>query len=79
MEALLDSPSLILISEGERHREILGNLLHASAVTGNLLHDAQLAALLIEHGVNEIIIADEDFRRFPGLKVMNPFLGSARS
>jgi predicted nucleic acid-binding protein len=38
-----------------------------------LIFDAHIAALLIEHGVDEIITADEDFRRFPGLKVTNPF------
>lgn len=75
VEALLESPSVIVISEGERHREILDRLLTVSPLSGNLLHDAHIAALLIEHGVNEIITADEDFRRFPGLRVLNPFRG----
>ncbi len=79
VQTLLDSPSLILISEGERHRKILDTLLHTSSVTGNLIHDGHIAALPLEHGVNQIITADEDFRRFPGLKVTSPFLGSARS
>lgn len=73
VELLLDSPSVLVLSEGERHRRILGDLLRAAPVTGNLVHDAHIAALLLEHGVNEILTADEDFRRFPGLKVTNPF------
>ena len=73
VEVLLDSPSAVPIAEGARHREILRDLLHAVPLTGNVLHDAHIAALLIEHGVDEIITADEDFRRFPGLKVTNPF------
>jgi uncharacterized protein len=73
IEALLDSPSIMVISEGPRHRAILADLLQGAPVTGNLLHDAHIAALLIEHGVGEILTADDDFRRFRKLKVTNPF------
>jgi predicted nucleic acid-binding protein len=41
--------------------------------TGNLVHDAHIAAVLLEHGVHEIWTADRDFARFPGLKVHDPF------
>jgi predicted nucleic acid-binding protein len=71
---LLASPSLLVIAEGESHSRILGDLIRLSGATGNGLQDAHIAALLIEHAVDEIITADEDFRRFPGLKVTNPFL-----
>jgi toxin-antitoxin system PIN domain toxin len=70
---LLDSPSVVVLSEGERHAAILKDLLRTSSVTGNLIHDAHIAALLIEHGVEEILTADEDFRRFPKLRATNPF------
>lgn len=40
-------------------------------ITGNLVPDAQLAALAIEHGV-EVVSADSDFVRFPGLRWTNP-------
>jgi toxin-antitoxin system PIN domain toxin len=40
-------------------------------VTGNLVPDAQLAALAMEHGV-ELASADSDFQRFPGLRWINP-------
>lgn len=73
VESLLDSPSRVRLAEGERHREILAELLRTSAPEGNLLHDAHIAALLIEHGAYEIITADEAFRRFRRLKVVNPF------
>lgn len=42
-------------------------------VTGNLVPDAQLAALAIEHGV-EIVSADTDFLRFPGVRLVNPLV-----
>ena len=74
LENLLESPSVVLVREGDRHREILGDLLRNCHLTGNLLHGAHIAALLIEHGVGEIITGDEDFRRFRNLKVTNPFL-----
>lgn len=40
-------------------------------ISGNLVPDAQLAALAIEHGV-EIASADTDFMRFPGIRLTNP-------
>lgn len=70
---LLASPSVGLVTEGANHAVVLGKLLRASEATGNSIFDAHIAALLIEHGVDEIITADEDFRRFSGLKVTNPF------
>jgi len=75
IERLFDSPSSVMVSEGPRHREILSRLIQSHSMSGNLLHDAHIAALLLEHGVSEIITADEDFHRIRGLKVTNPFLG----
>lgn len=43
----------------------------AAEITGNLVPDAQLAALAIEHGV-QLASADTDFMRFPGLGWINP-------
>ncbi len=50
----------------------MNDLLRTSSTTGNLLHDAHTAALLVEQGVDEILTAGEGFRRFPRLKVSNP-------
>jgi predicted nucleic acid-binding protein len=71
--AILASPSLLLLSETDRHTEVLEAILSESEVTGNLVHDAHIVALCREHGVSEILTADGDFRRFPGIKVTNPF------
>lgn len=73
VRAILASPSVRLLTETDRHAEMLGTVLAGANVTGNLAHDAHIAALLLEHGVNEILTADDDFRRFPALKVTNPF------
>jgi toxin-antitoxin system PIN domain toxin len=41
------------------------------AVTGNLVPDALLAALALEHGLT-VLSADTDFARFPGVRAENP-------
>lgn len=71
---ILNSPSLHLLSETSVHHGILQEMLHSTPVTGNLIHDAHIAALCIEHGVSQIITGDNDFRRFSQLKVTNPFI-----
>lgn len=59
---------------GERHAEILGDLLVASKATGNLVPDAHLAALALEHGLT-LYSTDWDFAAFTGLSWIDP-LGS---
>lgn len=55
----------------ERHAEILGGLLRATGTGGNLVPDAHLAALAIEHGLI-LYSTDGDFGRFPDLDWRNP-------
>ena len=73
LQLLLQSPTLQLLSETSRHNEIMSKVLEASGVTGNLVHDAHIAALCIEHGITELISGDRDFSRFTSLKIKNPF------
>lgn len=47
--------------------------LTSARATGNLVHDAHIAALLLEHGVRELWTADRNFSRFPALRVRHPF------
>lgn len=70
---ILDSPTLVLLHETSSHPEIMTNLLRASGVSGNLIHDAHIAALCLEHGVAELLTGDRDFSRFPELTTRNPF------
>lgn len=70
---LLDSPTLLLLHETSSHAEIMTKVLRTSGVKGNLIHDAHIAALCLEHGVSELITGDRDFSRFPELTVRNPF------
>lgn len=55
----------------ERHAAVLGKLLAQPAVYGNLVPDAHLAALAIEHGLT-LCSTDGDFARFPELSWLNP-------
>jgi hypothetical protein len=54
-----------------RHAEILGGLIVQPGVHGNLVPDAHLAALAIEHGLT-LCSTDGDFARFSGLRWLNP-------
>jgi toxin-antitoxin system PIN domain toxin len=56
---------------GAGHAEILLGLLGKYQIRGNLVTDAQLAALAIEHGL-AIYSADTDFARFTELTWVNP-------
>jgi len=62
----------------ERHVEVLGALLARPNVHYNLVPDAHLAALAIEHGLT-LCSTDGDFARFPGLRWLNPIAGQAPS
>lgn len=56
----------------ERHRVVLSDLL-ADDVGGDLVPDAHLAALAIEHGLT-LCSTDRDFARFSGLSWENPLV-----
>jgi toxin-antitoxin system PIN domain toxin len=55
----------------DSHARILGALIRRYELRGNLIPDARLAALAIEHGV-EICSADTDFARFTEVRWRNP-------
>ena len=67
----LECPSAWIPRPAERHVEILEGLLIDLNITANLVPDAHLAALAIEHGLI-LCSADGDFGRFPNLKWQNP-------
>lgn len=71
VDSWLALPHVSLVFPGEKHWPILRNLLQSSGTAGNLTSDAHIAALAIEHGY-AVYSSDHDFRRFAGLKVINP-------
>ena len=70
---ILAAPSLVLLREGPAHVDIMERVIAESGATGNLVHDAHIAALCLESGVATLLTGDRDFARFPGLRVENPF------
>lgn len=71
VQAWLDCPPAWVPLPTERHREVLGSVLTSAATRANLIPDAHLAALAIEHGL-KLCSTDGDFSRFPGLRWENP-------
>jgi uncharacterized protein len=55
----------------ERHSRLLGEFLTLPGLLANLVPDAHLAALAMEHGLT-LCSTDGDFARFPGLAWRNP-------
>lgn len=74
LKNLLASPSLMLLSETAQHAALLDQVVRQSGAAGNLIYDAHIVALCLEHGVTELITADRDFARFTGLRITNPFI-----
>ena len=70
----LESPSLVLLHEGDGFWNTLQALLARSAAHGAAVHDARIAALCLHHGVRALYSADRDFSRFPDLKTENPLV-----
>lgn len=71
VEAWLDARSSWIPQPGPGHREILGRLVRDLRLSANLVPDAALAALCIEHGL-ALVSADSDFARFTEVSWVNP-------
>jgi toxin-antitoxin system PIN domain toxin len=71
VDGWLQHPSVELVQPGPSHWGVLRLLIQEAGTAGNLTSDAHLAALAIEHDCT-LCSADNDFRRFPGLRFHNP-------
>jgi uncharacterized protein len=70
-EKWLAAPNCWIPEASERTARILGSLIKDLDIRGNLVTDAQLAALAIEHGV-PVVSIDSDFARFGAVRWVNP-------
>jgi toxin-antitoxin system PIN domain toxin len=67
----LDCESAWIPEPTEHHIKLLEELLAQPGVHANLVPDAHLAALALEHGLT-LCSTDGDFARFPALRWLNP-------
>jgi toxin-antitoxin system PIN domain toxin len=73
VQSLLALPHVRALSEKEGFWDVYRDVTRDLAVRGNDVPDAHLAALLRQHDVPTLYTNDRDFRKYPFLKVVNPF------
>jgi toxin-antitoxin system PIN domain toxin len=69
---MIDRPHVRTPSEQPGFLDLY-RLVAPSDTRGKLVPDAHLATLMCQHGVNLIYSRDRDFRRFDGIRVVDPF------
>lgn len=63
----LAQPPGVVVEPTARHRDLLAGLLEDIGTGGNLVSDAHLAALALEHNAT-VVSYDNDFSRFKGVR-----------
>jgi toxin-antitoxin system PIN domain toxin len=71
VEAWLARSVALIVQPSSRHMSVLAGLLRSAGTAANLVNDAHVAALAIEHRAS-IVSFDRDFRRFQGIKLTAP-------
>ncbi|HZP68119.1 MAG TPA: TA system VapC family ribonuclease toxin [Rudaea sp.] len=72
IERLRSNANCRFLCEGPGYWAHFEHIVRASGVAGGAIHDARVAAVCLEHEVDELWTHDRDFRKFPGLRVRNP-------
>lgn len=72
VEAMASSPLHRFVAAGPRHTELVRSLCEEGDATGNLISDAVIAAVAVEHG-SRVISTDGDFARFPSVRWHRPW------
>jgi hypothetical protein len=71
VDSWLAAPSAVLLEPTIEHGRVLRSLLAPLTTAGNLVNDAHLAALAVEHKC-DIVSFDNDFSRFAGVRWREP-------
>ena len=71
VDAWLAAAPAVIVEPTSAHPRIVQQLLGPVGVGGNLVNDAHLAALAVEHRAS-IVSFDNDFGRFPGVRWAPP-------
>lgn len=79
IEALLESPSVRLLAPGPRYVPLFRQAIESGGAAGNLVFDAQITAVCLEHGARTLLTEDRDFARFAGITVqtLSGYAGAA--
>lgn len=73
IDDLLASPSVQVVGKGATFWAAYRSLDIGQAIRGNDVPDAAIVALMMTHGVSTIYTRDRGFRRFDGIRVIDPF------
>lgn len=74
--AYLEQPALRLVTPGAGHAAIAAELAATPGLRSDDVPDIEIAALAIEHGL-VLATHDHGFRRFSGLRVVDPLVEAA--
>ena len=73
ISALVALPHVRAVSETDGFLDAYRHVAGEMPVRGNLVPDAHVAAILLQHGVRTLYTNDRDFRKFQSLDVRDPF------
>lgn len=71
VQSWLDQPCVRIVTPTSQHWALFQRMLQGGQATANLVSDAHVAALAVEHNC-VLYSTDADFARFRGLKWRNP-------
>jgi toxin-antitoxin system PIN domain toxin len=71
LDATRAQPLHLELAPGPRHFELLREICDAADAVGNLVPDAVIAAVAVEHGC-EVVTLDRDFGRFSAVRHRRP-------
>lgn len=72
IRSLSACPSCRILAPGRHYSEHFERICREGDMKGNLVFDAQIAAVCIEHGATDLLTFDRDFGRIPGLRTVKP-------
>jgi len=73
LEQLIERPHVRCPGERDGFWPTYRATAEPAGARGNLVPDAHLVALMHQHGLSTILTRDRDFRRFDGIRVIDPF------
>jgi toxin-antitoxin system PIN domain toxin len=75
VRAWIDQPPSVILEPTPRHFDLVSSLLVEVGSGANLVNDAHLAALALEHD-GRVVSYDSDFGRFRGVRWQPPAVGA---